>query len=307
MRMSFLTIFSAPKPFDRLHISIIQRNAIRSWIELGKEVEVILLGDESGIAETAREFGVRHIAEIKRNSQGTPLLDSIFDLAAENSDSPVLAYLNSDILVLPNFLNTAREVSQQTKEYLIVGQRWDLDITRELDFSSGWQAGLWRNCQENGRLHPRGGSDYFIYPRGAFQNMPAFALGRAGWDNWMIYEGRKRGWKVIDATSSVDIIHQTHDYNHLPDGKPHYKLPESFDNLRMAGGKQVIFTLNDANSIIEKGQVKLQPVTWTKFWREVEIFPLLSLNSNLLAQVFYRIFHPVKTMKEVRVWLVKFK
>jgi len=65
--------------------------------------------------------------------------------------------------------------------------------------------------------------------------MPQFAIGRAGWDNWMIYWARRQGWPVVDATWDIFIIHQNHDYSHLPGGKPHYRQPESFDNIRMAG------------------------------------------------------------------------
>ena len=39
----FLTIFTAPKPFTNPHIDTIQRNAIRSWVELGEAVQVVLV------------------------------------------------------------------------------------------------------------------------------------------------------------------------------------------------------------------------------------------------------------------------
>ena len=35
--MSFLTIFTAPKPFTDPHINLIQRNALRSWLALGPD------------------------------------------------------------------------------------------------------------------------------------------------------------------------------------------------------------------------------------------------------------------------------
>jgi len=57
--MAYLTIFSAPKPFSDPHIATIQRNAIRSWRELGAEVDVILVGEEPGLAEAAREHGLQ--------------------------------------------------------------------------------------------------------------------------------------------------------------------------------------------------------------------------------------------------------
>ena len=51
--MPLITLFSAPKPFTNPHIAMIQRNAIKSWTLL-PDVEVILLGEEEGLAEAAQ-------------------------------------------------------------------------------------------------------------------------------------------------------------------------------------------------------------------------------------------------------------
>ncbi len=58
---SRLTIFSAPKPFTDPHINTIQRNAIQSWQQMGSDVEVILVGEEDGMADVAAEFEVTHL------------------------------------------------------------------------------------------------------------------------------------------------------------------------------------------------------------------------------------------------------
>ncbi|MGQ9834042.1 MAG: glycosyl transferase family 2, partial [Candidatus Villigracilaceae bacterium] len=73
--MPLLTLFSAPKPFTDPHIAVIQRNAIQSWLRL-PDVEVILLGDEAGLAQVAAEFGVKHLPEVACNPSGTPLISS---------------------------------------------------------------------------------------------------------------------------------------------------------------------------------------------------------------------------------------
>jgi len=56
--MTTITLFSAPKPFTNPQIATIQRNAICSWLELGKEVQVILVGEEDGLANIASEYGI---------------------------------------------------------------------------------------------------------------------------------------------------------------------------------------------------------------------------------------------------------
>lgn len=298
-----ITIFSAPKPFTQPHIATIQRNAIRSWLALGDAVEVLLLGDEAGLGEAAEELGVRLIREVKRNPQGTPLVSSLFELARRHSSTPLLAYVNADILLLPDFIRAAQVLRASGRPFLGVGQRWDLEISAGLDFGAGWDARLRQMIQEKGVLHPPAGSDYFLYPRECFTTMPEFAIGRAGWDNWMIYWARHEGWQVVDATPDLSIVHQNHDYSHLPGGQPHYRLPETDVNVRLGGGRRTIFTLFDADYQLKGGQVQTLPWHGKKFWREVEIFPLVRLHSRTLGQLFYALFHPRKAWGEVRGWL----
>ncbi len=252
-----LTLFSAPKPFDREHIALIQRNAIRSWLALGEKVEVLLIGEEPGLAEVAAEMGVRHLPHIARNEHGTPLVSSIFALAREAAVAPYLGYINADIILLPDFLEAVESVLAQTQgDFLMVGRRWDLDVTTPLETTEGWAQRLRALAREKGRLHSPFGIDYFVFPKAAFADMPPFAVGRAGWDNWMIYHARRQGWKVIDATKATTVIHQNHDYAHLPGGQPHYRLEESQENIRLAGGRSRMFSILEANYTLNDGKVR---------------------------------------------------
>ena len=105
--MPQITLFSAPKPFTDPHIAIIQRNAIQSWTLL-PEVEVILLGEEVGLAEAARDLGVKYIPNVARNESGTPLISSMFQLARKNSNSELLCIINADMILMSDFLEAAR-------------------------------------------------------------------------------------------------------------------------------------------------------------------------------------------------------
>lgn len=316
--MPLITIFTAPKPFLDPHISTIQKNAILSWVALGPQVEVFLVGNETGMAEAARELGVRQLPEVRCNPQGTPLVSSIFALARDHSSSPLLAYVNADVLLLPDFVESARYLlaleggapapgedaqPEKTRPFLVVGQRWDLDVKELLDFSPGWAENLRARVQSNGRLHLPAGSDYFIFPRDCFTDVPDFAIGRAGWDNWMIYRARCLGWPAVDATTAIMVIHQSHDYSHLPGGQPHYNLPETDLNVSLGGGRRTIFKVLDASHRLQDGQVRKIPLSWARFWREVEIFPLVKLHSMWLGWIFYGLFHPIRIFGEARGWL----
>lgn len=304
--MAFLTIFTTPKPFTNPHIAAIQRNALANWRALGEDVDVIVLGDEAGAGEAAAEYGALHLPEVARNKEGTPLISDLFDQARRHADGPLLAYVNADILLLPDFVETARAAAKAKQHFLLVGQRWDLDVSELLAFDAGWDAVLQQRAQQQGKLHPPAGSDYFIFPKAEFSEMPQFAIGRAGWDNWMIYWARRKGWPVVDATRDIFIIHQNHDYSHLPGGKPHYRQPESFANIRLAGGRMVTrFMLADCSHQIVNGEISAKPLTWRKFWREVEIFPLTRLHSRKLGWLSYALFQPKRASDEIRSRLAK--
>ncbi len=298
-----LTLFTAPKAFTNPHIAVIQKNAIRSWTRMGANVEILLLGDEDGMTEAAHELGVRHVKEIARNVSGTPLISSLFETARHQNDSPLLAYVNADILLFPGFLTSALKTLQRAHRFLLIGQRWDLEVKKMLDFSEDWEAKLKQTCATEGKLHSPTGSDYFVYPRTCFEKIPDFAIGRAGWDNWMIYQSRLQGWQTIDASEEIQIIHQNHDYSHLPGGQAHYRLPETDENIRLAGGRRAIFTLPDANWRYEGGVLRPQKWTARRVVREFEIFPLLKLRSTALAEMTHVLVHPRKVWARVRVML----
>ena len=301
--MPLLTLFTAPKAFTNPHIKIIQRNMLGNWSVLGDEVEVVVIGDDPGIAENCQAFGVQHLPSVRCNDNGTPLLSSIFELARGVNDSPFLAYANADILFHPELLPILRQLKQKKNRFLAVGQRWDLDVKTPIDYSEGWEQQLRKWVEKEGSLHEQSGSDYFIYPRSCFRQIPDFAVGRAGWDNWMVYWARRQGWPVIDLSQSLMVVHQNHDYHHLPGGVRHYRLPETSVNVKIGGGRRTIFTLKDTTHVLVDEDVKRKRLTWESFWREVEIFPLIRLRSRTLGWLSFALFHPVNAYNEARVWL----
>ena len=272
MTMALITLFSAPKPFTDPHIAMIQRNAIKSWTLL-PDVEVILLGKETGLAEAAAALGVMHLSGVAKNESGTPLISSMFQLARENSNSELLCVINADMILMPDFLEAARSSRLQRDKFVLLSQRWDLDVTQPLDFSDGWQNRLRSAVSAKGSLHRPAGSDFFLFPASTFPDVPNFAIGRAGWDNWMIYRARRERWTVIDGTPSVMTVHQNHDYSHLPGGKPHYEHPDTNENIRLAGGEANIrYTILDATHQLVGGKLVRPKLSYLRFMRGVELF-----------------------------------
>jgi hypothetical protein len=279
--MPLITFFSAPKPFTNPHIAMIQRNAIKSWTLL-PDVEVILLGEEDGLAQAAKELGVKHISHATRNTNGIPIISSMFQLARENANSDLLCIINADMILLPDFVKAALESSsllldsrQQAvglQKFVLLSQRWDYDITNPIDFAAGWESRLGESVRKQNKLHRPAGSDFFLFPKSCYTNIPDFAIGRAGWDNWMIYNARQQKWPVIDCTPSVMIVHQNHDYSHLPGGKSHYDHPDTNENIRLAGGQSAIrYTILDSTHQLVDGKLVRPKMTNVRLMRTVEL------------------------------------
>ena len=268
---------------------MIQRNAITSWTLL-PDVEILLVGEEVGLPEAARDLGVKHIPHVRCNANGTPLISSMFQLARENSNGKLLCIINADMLLMPDFLEAARRAHLQREKFVLLSQRWDLEITQPLEFTEGWQDHLSSTVHRQGSLHRPAGSDFFLFPLSTFLEIPDFAIGRAGWDNWMIYKARQEKWAVIDCTPSVMIVHQNHDYSHLPGGKPHYEHPDTNENIRLAGGEANIrYTVLDATHQLAPGGKLVRPkISYLRFMRGVEL---------LLRRIFF--FLPEKMIEDV--------
>ena len=251
---------------------MIQRNAIHSWTLL-PDVEIILLGKEEGLAVAAKEFRVKHLPDVKCNDNGTPLISSMFQIARENSQSDLLCIVNADMILMPDFVEAARHVVKLKDKFVLLSQRWDLDVTEPVEFTTGWQNRLKSSVRSQGQLHRPAGSDYFLFPKFYYTDIPDFAIGRAGWDNWMIYKARKENWPVIDCTSSVMIVHQNHDYSHLPGGKSHHEHPDTNENIRLAGGQANIrYTILDSTHRIVDGKLARPKISYLRFMRGVELF-----------------------------------
>jgi hypothetical protein len=287
-----LTIFSAPKAFNDEHIGRIQHNAVRSWLGLDNDVEVLLIGDEQGIQEAAENLGIRSIPVSSRSKSGAPLINELFALANQHAKFDTLCYLNADIILLEDFLPSIQVVAERFSTFLIVGNRYDLEIKDELQMQEDWRADLRQLVQETGKLHPPMGSDYFIYRKGQFVDMPSFALGRAGWDNWMMYRARYLRIPLVDASAVITAIHQDHDYSHLPGGEPHYRHPESNLNIELAGGYETMFRLRDANWIFTPEGVRQKRLREWEWPRKLEADLIARFGAGFMARLTRMLFHP---------------
>jgi hypothetical protein len=253
-----LTIFSTPKPFVG-HIAVIQRNALRSWKLLHPHVEIILFGDDLGAGEAAQELGIRHEPEVREGEHGTKYLDYLFERAQQVARYDLLCYVNCDILLTDRFLASVAISSHGGVPFLMVGRRWDIDITDPLDFShEHWQDQLMASVAERGRSRPPWYIDYFVFKRGLYQNLLPLVIGRVNWDNWLIWKASSVGAIVVDASPFFRAVHQNHDYSYHPQGeKGIWNDSLAARNRDLAGGKQHLWTIENAtHEIMASGKLR---------------------------------------------------
>lgn len=244
-RAPSVAIFTLPKPFTNPHINLIQRNAISSWKALGSQVETVLLGSDSGIEETAKEFGAKYAGEVKCNEHGTPLIGDAFQLASQLSDADVLVYCNCDVMLFPDLCQTLEIICNDDRmtDFVAFGRRTNLCVLKEINFEDEHHLNdLMHNASLHGVKAPVVCKEYFAFTRGLFANVPDFAVGRGNWDNWMIANTKAQNIPVVNVSDSVTAIHQEHNYAHLNTSRLNCYVSgqEARENQKLAGGKNVI-------------------------------------------------------------------
>jgi hypothetical protein len=242
-----LTIFSTPKPFLG-HINVIQRNALRSWKLLHPDVEVILFGDDAGAAEVCREFGARHEPEVLRSELGTKRLDSIFNRAQQVARHPAVCYANCDIILTQDFLDAHRALAAWNHNHLMVGRRWDTDVTEPLHFENqNWQEQTVSLAHREGIQRFYHNIDYFLFPRGLYKQIPPLVIGRIWWDHWLVGKAHALGTAVVDVSEVVCAIHQNHDYGYHAKGiEGVWNDDDARRNLELAKADTRLATIEDA-------------------------------------------------------------
>lgn len=293
-----LTVFTTTKPF-RGHIGIIQANAIQSWLSLRPECEVILFGNEEGTTEVASRFGIRHIAEVACNEYGTPLISYMFRVAQDTANHQIMCYVNADVILTSDFLPAIRQVQRQS--FLLVGQRWDVDLREPVDFAKpDWEAYLRARVIKEGKIHPKSGIDYFVFPRGLYHSIPPFAIGRGGWDNWLVYQARLLKAPVIDATKAITVVHQNHDYgHHLGGAAGVWEGPEKRQNIELMGGIDHAFSLEYATFLLTP--LGLKPaLTPRHLYFRMRAIPVLYPHFHFVLTLFKAFEKLVRVVRSIR-------
>lgn len=242
-----LTFFTTAKPFKG-HSAIIQRNALKSWTLLHPDIEVILFGDEEGAAEVAHELGLRYEPYVERFEGKLPYVNFLFDRAQQIARHEYLCYANCDMLLMQDFQEVFEQAVRWRRDFLLISQRWDTDITEPIDFRpADWDLRVRRDARARGFKQDPRYVDIFVFRKGFYRDIPPLLVGISYWDWWVVWNALSRDVPVVDCTSYLTAIHQNHGYAPHPDGKGGTHLgPLAMQNYQVAGGPDHFRWIEDA-------------------------------------------------------------
>src|SRR5262245_24266794 len=181
--VSLITFFTSFKPMTG-QAAIHQANAVGSWLAI-PGAEVLCFGPDA----PAPQARLRHVANTPCNAFGTPLLDSMFAAAQRLARHEALCYANGDIIFFGDLTLFVPRLDRWPC-YLVIGRRQNVELDQRIDFAPGWEAAL-VGLPIRRRRGASNALDYFMFRRGTIPPIPAFAIGRPAWDNWMIMDARR--------------------------------------------------------------------------------------------------------------------
>ena len=280
-----ITIFATPKNFKGI-FNIIQNNALNSWRALSPEIQIIIFGDSKGSEEAADEINGEYIPDVRSSPRGVPYLSDLFYQAEKISKYPILVFINADIILPENFLAPIPIIERRFKKFLMVGHRWNINLMDIVNFNDQKESEIfWKDAQKKSIKHACTGIDYFVFRKNSFTNLPDFAIGRPGFDNWILWNARRHFIPLIDVSNEVMALHQNHDYRVYTDPKL-FPDPDTLSNKKLHQDR--ILNLLDTNYHLVNGKIE------KKRSRE-----FINRNLDKLPIIFPEISIPLKIYKKL--------
>lgn len=216
-----MVIFTTLAPFEGARIHM-QTNAVKSWTLLKPRPRIVVFGvAEKGVRELVASLGIESTS-VKRSPEGVPLVSDIFEQGFAMGPG---VYVNGDIILTQSFARAFEACKSRFENFVMIGRRHDVAVDIEMPFNAGWEQRL----KSVSKPHSVGGIDYFAANRNAWGEIPALAVGRYGWDNWLVYRALRTHATVVNVNAAALVFHQNHRERASRD------RPESKRNLKIVG------------------------------------------------------------------------
>ena len=164
-------------------------------------------------------------------------LHEMFGKARQLARHRLLCYIDSRMLLLPDFSEAFNRVEALYPEFLMVGRRWDVDISQPVGFAEqDWQDEVRHQALATGKCHAARQIDYLMFSHGLFpRDLPPLPLGSGLWNHWLIWRAVADGSMVVDVSDVVLAIHQNHEAD-AREISPKMQGKELGDHVALCGG-----------------------------------------------------------------------
>ena len=209
---SFLTLFTT-WVYDEEKLSLNNRT-LQNWRSL-HGINVIVFSNCSKVKLISEQAGWT-VLPVIREAAACPVLPDMFLTAQQKFRSTYYGYANGDLLFSDGLVKTLEKIYcefENDKQILIVGRRTNVNSSLLNDIDSRLGEAVEKYAIRYGERFQPDALDYFItntqFP---WQNFLPLAVGRRGYDNWVLAYARLNNFTVIDASDSVTCLHQTLDW-----------------------------------------------------------------------------------------------
>ena len=204
-----LTLFTVIQTF-RGAAAVIQRNALRSWMLLHPEVQVLVFGEAESGLEACWELGIHYDAEPELTALGAVRLDYMFAKAQKLARFNTLCYVPCDTLLLADFCEALNRVEALYPQFAMVGRNWDLSVQEAGSIGeAGWESRLRRATEREGRPNAAEHIAYVAFSKGLYVNdLPPLGVDEPGCANWLLWKAMTERVAVVDASEMVLAVHQ---------------------------------------------------------------------------------------------------
>ena len=191
-----ISIIACFKGFDT-YAAEGQRRALRSWMTYRPYVEIIMLCDDFGVAQVAKENWIKHVPGVEVTRHGVPYWKSVVLLGQQHASAPYVMFVNGDIVLRGSIIEPVLALtSRGITDFVLSGRRYDVNASAHSEHSLpvGWETSNAPVEELQRALDPSHGNfgeamrmDYFVFPRGKLnaKTTPNFQIGMLKWDGWL--------------------------------------------------------------------------------------------------------------------------
>jgi hypothetical protein len=229
--------------------------------------EIVLVGDEAGSAQVARELNCIHEPQLAYTRFGRPLVSSVIEAGERHAPHELICYINADVILTDALTSAVRQLAGLREQWVMVGRRWNVEIEGAWDFSEADSTErLTELAHRAGRLTGPSAIEYFVYKRGLWGAIPPFGKGSGREDNWLIHRALSLNAILVDATDAVLAVHQNHDPPRLSGSKytttPEFPDREANDRiLEQNRISDVLGFIDDATHVLDEAGLRRKPVS----------------------------------------------